>query len=337
MRAGMSGFRVSTTMLRPMFAGLRQLGADVEAIVARAGLSMQDLQDPDLRIPIEHAIVLSAIAAESVQDEAFGLHLAELYRPGVFGVLDYLAYSSRTLHEALVYLCRYNRLLQDAAETLLEIEGDRVVIWQRVLPGVFLPAALAEHAMANLIVIGRALTGADLVPLEVHFTHAAPPYAAEHARIFKTAVTFGSTRDAIVLATRDLERPLSHADPNLCSILDRHARTLLEGLPHVPQFSSRVREIVALELKAGALNAERMASLLAMSTRTLQRRLKEENTTFEDLVDDLRKTLTARYLEDPQMSVEQVALLVGYSEASAFRRAFRRWYGTSPTTYRRKA
>src|SRR5688500_17746983 len=126
-RSGMSGFRVSTVMLQPMFAGLRRMGADVEAIVHQAGLSLAELQDPDERVPLERAMTLSAVAADAVEDEAFGLHLAELYQPGAFGLLDYLAHSSRTLGEALVYLCRYNRLLQDAAETLLELENGRAV------------------------------------------------------------------------------------------------------------------------------------------------------------------------------------------------------------------
>lgn len=331
----MSGFRVSTVMLRPMLAGLGILGADVEGIVRRAGLSLAELQDPDARVLLEDALRLSAVAAADVRDEAFGLHLAELYRPGVFGLLDYLAHSSLTLREALVHLCRYNRLLQDAAETLLEIDDERAIVWQRVLGGISFPPALAENAMANLVVIGRALTGNALVPLEVHFTHPSPPYAAEHERIFQTKVTFDSSRDAVVLSADQLALPLANADAGLCSILERHACSLLEGLPPVASFSSRVRGIVASELKNGFVTAERMASRLDMSTRTLQRRLEDEDTTFEDLVDELRRALTKRYLDDPAMSIEQIALLVGYSEASAFRRAFRRWFGTSATRYRR--
>jgi AraC-like DNA-binding protein len=270
-----------------------------------------------------------------MQDPAFGLHLAELYRPGVFGVLDYLAHSSRTLHEALSYLCRYNRLLQDAAETLLTIEGDRVVIWQRVVGETWLPPELVEHAMANLIVIGRVLTGTELIPLEVCFRHPAPAYSAEHDRLFKTKVRFRSDRDAIVLDAAALELPLTHADPHLCSILDRHAHKLLQELPRVAQLSARVRELVAAELKNGSFTAEQIAQQLHVSGRTLHRRLKEENAIYYELVDDVRRGLTERYLNDPDMSLEQIALLVGYSEASAFRRAFRRWHGVSPARYRK--
>ncbi|HEX2670387.1 MAG TPA: helix-turn-helix transcriptional regulator, partial [Polyangiaceae bacterium] len=119
------------------------------------------------------------------------------------------------------------------------------------------------------------------------------------------------------------------------SILDRHAHKLLQELPRVAQLSARVRELVAAELKNGSFTAEQIAQQLHVSGRTLHRRLKEENAIYYELVDDVRRGLTDRYLADPDMSLEQIALLVGYSEASAFRRAFRRWHGVSPARYRK--
>jgi AraC-like DNA-binding protein len=174
-----------------------------------------------------------------------------------------------------------------------------------------------------------------MAPIEVQFRHPAPDYAAEHERVFRTRVRFEAERDAVVLPARDLDLPLTNPDPGLCSILDRHAQKLLEGLPQIAQFSARVRELCAGMLKDGTANAERVAHKLQMSERTLRRRLKEEGTTFDVLVDELRRAMTQHYLDYPDMSLEQIAFMVGYSEAGAFRRAFRRWYGTSPTSYRR--
>jgi AraC-like DNA-binding protein len=334
-RAGLTGFRVSRAMLWPMLAGLRAMGADVDAICRSVGMSLGELEDPDVRISFESALRLSLASAEAVSDPAFGLHLAEHYTPGVFGVLDYLAHSSQTLGEAITRLSRYNRLLQDVAETLLEIEGEHAVIWQRTLDCVWLPPPVIENSMANLVVIGRVLTGGCMAPIEVQFRHPAPDYAAEHERIFRTRVRFEAERDAVVLGVRDLDLPLTNPDPGLCSILDRHAQKLLEGLPPLARFSTRVRELCAEMLKDGTANAERIAQKLEMSERTLRRRLKEEGTTFDELVDELRRAMTQHYLEFPDMTLEYIALMVGYSEAGAFRRAFRRWFGTSPTSYRR--
>jgi AraC-like DNA-binding protein len=334
-RGTRSGFRASAPIVWPLLAELRALGVDVVRVTRGLGLEVTDLEDPDTRIPIESLIALGAAAVEETGDPAFGLHLAEHYRPSTFGVLDYLAHSSRTLGEAIRHLCRYNRLLQDAAETILEIEGDRAFLFQRTLGGFALPPAMNENSMANLVVIGRELTGCELVPLEVTFVHAEPPYSAEHTRIFKTTVRFGAERDGIVLPRAALELPLRNADSTLCTILERHAAQLLREMPRVDRFSHRVRELCVGELTDGAPTAARIAEKLHMSERTLRRRLGDEGTSFEDVLDDLRRDLSERYLGEPTLSVEDVALMLGYSEAGAFRRAFRRWHGKSPAEHRR--
>jgi AraC-like DNA-binding protein len=334
-RSGLSGFGVSVVALWPMLHGLRTMGADVEAIVRSVGLKSDELRDPDKRLPFEMAISLSAASAQAVRDAAFGLHLAELYRPGDFGLLDYLAHSSRRLRDALERLRRYNRLLQDVAEIVLDVRSDQAEVWQRELKSVWIPPAVTENALANLIVIGRHLTGRAIVPLSVQFRHPAPLYKGEHERVFGCAVRFEAERDAVVLRTEDLELPLTNADPTLCSILDRHAQHLLDELPPTASFSTRVREMVAQALKDENPTAALLARRLRMSPRTLRRRLEEEGTTYEEVVDQLRRALTERYLDHPDMSLSQIALLLGYSDASAFRRAFRRWHGSSPATYRR--
>jgi AraC-like DNA-binding protein len=335
-RSGLSGFRASAGLLGPMLRALSDMRADVAAIVESVGLTMDQLRDPDARFPFEVAVRLGAAAARAVQDPAFGLHLAELYRPGDFGLLDYLAHNSRTLHEALVRLCRYNRLLQDAVETTVDVAGGRAVVWQNVLGDVWIPPGSVENALANLVIIGRQLTGRPIVPLHVEFRHGAPNYAGEHERIFGGPVRFDSTRDALVMAPADLALPLANADPALCSILDRHAQKLLADLPRVASFGVRVRELIVSTLKDESPSEKRAASRLGMSARTLRRRLKQEGTTFEAIMGDLRRALAAEYLRHDDLSLDHLALLLGYSETSAFRRAFRRWYGISPVAYRRR-
>lgn len=320
----------------PLIYGLRALDADVEGLLARVGLTLERVQDPDARFPIEVGIELAVLAAEATGDEALGLHLSERYVPGVFGVLDYLAHSSRTLGEAVHNLCRYNRLLQDVVETVLDVRGDRAFIWQRAFGAVRPPPGITENAIANLVVIGRELTGAPVVPIEVHFTHAEPGYSSEHARIFRCPIRFEAERDGVILRAEELNLPLPNADPALCAILDRHAQQLLAQLPRVPKFSQRVRELVAAELRERAPTSAAIAKKLHLSERTLRRRLQEEETTYENLVDGLRRALAERYMGEPNLSIDEVALMLGYSESNAFRRAFTRWHGESPAKYRRR-
>jgi len=323
-------------MARPLLLELQALGVDVDSLLSGVGLSREKLDDPDTRMPFESLIALGAAAVQVTGDPAFGLHLAEHYRPNAFGVLDYLAHSCRTLGEAIRHLCRYNRLLQDAAETLLEQRGDQVLLWQRPLGGIVLPPGMNENAMANLVVIGRELLGRDLSPIEVTFTHEEPPYSAEHARIFRAPIRFRAERDGIVLPAAVLAAPLPRADAGLAAILERHAQKLLEQTPRVALFSHRVRELVAAELKDGAPKATDAAETLRMSERTLRRRLKDEGTSWEEVVDGLRRGLSERYLGEPELGIQDVALMLGYSEVGAFRRAFRRWHGKSPAAFRKE-
>jgi AraC-like DNA-binding protein len=323
-------------LLWPLIYGLRAIDANVEGLLAHVGLSLAKINDPDTRIPIEVAVELAILAGEASGDEAWGLHLSERYVPGVFGVLDYLAHSSRTLGEALRHLCRYNRLLQDVVETVVEVQGDQARIFQKSVGAFRPPAGITENAIANLVVIGRTFTGAPIIPLEVHFTHAKPSYFSEHSRIFKCPVRFEADRDGLVLPASDLELPLPNADPSLCAILDRHARLLLEQLPAVPRFSQRVRELVAAELRDGTPTSESIAEKLHVSERTLRRRLHDEDTTYEKLLDGLRRALAERYMGEANLSIDEVSLMLGYSEANAFRRAFTRWHGESPARYRRR-
>jgi AraC-like DNA-binding protein len=319
-----------------MLSALRAMNADVDAIVSSVGLSLEKLQQPDTRIPIETGVALAFAAAQATGDEALGLHLAERYTPGVFGVLDYLGHSSSTLGGAIQHLCRYNRLLQDAVETSLEIKDNRAIVSQRAFGGLVIPAGIVENAIANLIVIGRELTGTPLIPIEVHFRHSEPSYSSEYTRLFRTKVRFEAELDGVILPVEALDLPLPNADPQLCSILDSHARLLLKELPRVARVSQRVRELIAAALKEGAPTADAIAQKLEMSERTLRRRLHEDGTTYEDLLDGLRRALSERYLEEPKLSTEEVALMLGYSELSTFGRAFRRWHGITPAQYRRR-
>jgi AraC-like DNA-binding protein len=335
-RGARSGFRASVALVWPLAAELRALGFDADALCAGVGLTVDRLADPDTRIPFEDLIALGEAAMQITGDPAFGLHLAEHYRPSVFGVLDYLARSSLTMGDAIRNLCRYNRLLQDVSEASLTLEGARAVISERTLGGAQLPPPMIENSLANLVVVGRELTEYPLEPVEVSFTHQEPAYSAEHARIFRSTVRFGADRNAIVLRLADLDLPIPQADPGLRVILQRHAEQLLERVPRAARFSDRVRELAAAELKDGTPTAQSIARKLEMSERTLRRRLEKDGTSYEALLDGFRRELAELYLAEPTLSIPDVAIMLGYSEESPFRRAFRRWHGISPAGYRKR-
>lgn len=324
-------------MLSPMLTELNARRFDTGAMLRSLGLDPAALQAPEARVPIEDAFELGTLAERVTHDPAFGLHLSERYEPNAFGIVDYLAHNSATLGEATEALCRFNRLLQDAIATRMELTEDTAIVWNEVPPSLSVPPGVMEYSIANLVVVGRELTGHFYAPLVARFRHAEPAYGHEHRRVFRCPVEFGADRDCVVLPRAVLDFPVRSPDLRLSAILQRHAQELLERTPRLERLRDRVLSELARELERGAPSAEQVAASLGMSERTLRRRLEEEATSWAELLDELRRGLAERYLADPTLSLEETALMLGYAESGAFRRAFRRWHAMSPGEFRKRA
>lgn len=327
---------VSVRSLLPVLERLRALRIDVNGVLAAAGTSAAALSGADARLPHEVALAVWREAVYRSGDQAFGIHAAEQIRPGAFDVLDYAMRSSATLGEGLERLVRYHRILHDAAVVRLRVAGDGAEL-THALPGdpAALPRHVSEFIAATWMVVARQATGVDFAPVQVRFRHPRPANLEAHRRLFRAPIRFNEAVNGIVLRRELLNTPLVKSDPGLCVVLDRHVRELLERVPRVTALRDRVRQIAAQGLSTGAPPAATIARSLHMSQRTLQRQLRKDGTSQRDLIDALRRDLAMRYLAERQIAIAEVAFLLGFSEASAFHRAFKRWSGTTPATYRR--
>lgn len=182
----------------------------------------------------------------------------------------------------------------------------------------------------------RQVTGVELRPTEVHLPYPTPDETSVYERTFGAPVIFGERDASLTLRNEDLDRPVVQADPGLISYLDRFADEVQKGLANRGSATEQVRRTIWTELSSGHPSLARIARRMGTSTRSLQRRLSEENTTFAELLDELRRTMALRLLDDPNLAIYEIAFLLGYSEPSTFFRAFRRWQGTSPQAYRQK-
>jgi AraC-like DNA-binding protein len=327
---------VSVRSLLPVLGRLRGLGIDVDAVLDSAGTDAAALNVADARIPHELALAVWREAVRRSGDEDFGIHAAEQIRPGAFDVLDYAIRSSATMREGLERLVRYHRILHDAAAVRLRVTGDRAEL-THTLPGdpAALPRHVSEFIAAAWLVVARQATGVDIAPIEVRFRHPPPANLEAHRRLFRAPIRFNQAVNGLVLRRELLDTPLLKSDPGLCAVLDRHARELLERVPRATALRDRVRQLAAPTLSTGAPRTATIARTLHMSRRTLQRQLRNDGTSHRELVDTLRRDLALRYLAERQIAIAEVAFLLGFSEASAFHRAFKRWSGTTPATYRR--
>lgn len=335
-------YYVTSPLLWPLVLGLRALGMDTDPLLIRSGIALDSLKNPDSRLPATAGLALMREAIAESGDPNLGLKLSQLYRPGMFTVLDYLAHSSATLREAIERNCRYEGIHQNAVETTLAIDADsaRATLRQHKLMPADMPRHVAENSLANLLIIGRQLTGRALIPHEVCFTHAEPADTREHARVFGCPLRFGAEHDALVFDVSWLSLPLPNANRALCDTLEWHARELLKKLAQDANANptiERVRKAIAERLPDAIVTIDRIARALDTSSRTLQRRLSAEGTSLAEVLQELRIELALRYLAEPDLGIEDVALMLGFSDSRAFRRAFKRWRGITPAEHRARS
>jgi AraC-like DNA-binding protein len=298
-------------------------GVDSRALAAHASFDPTLASDPDARIPLRVETLLWDEAVRLSGDPAFGLHAAEGLRPGIFDVIDYAIRTAPTLRASLERLARYG---------VLRVEHS--------LLGVNQSPHAAEFTLASLVVVGGQINGSPIAPTSVAFRHSVQGSAAEYLRVFGVAPVFSTPENSLTLSRELLERPLPAADPLLSRVIERHAEALLALRPLPAETTvARVRRLLCDSLRADetAVTLTGLAERLRMSERSLQRRLADEGQTFDAVLDELRHELALRYVADKKLALAEVAFLLGYSEPSAFHRAFKRWTGKTPIQVRQRA
>jgi AraC-like DNA-binding protein len=331
-----AGIAVQT--VRVFLSGAMAQGLDVSELLAAAELSPEAIEDTEAVVPVQKVVQLFLAAERLSGDEHFGLHLAErVLDARASDVLQYACRNSRTVGDALQRLTRYHRLVLGSAELRLEVEQDTARLIYRSASGILAPPRHApESILASIFLRMRGSMGPVLSLRRVGFMHGAPRSAAEHSRIFQAPVLFEQPFHALVFDRALLELPVPAADPQLAQVLDRFMAQSGADAAQPVRFTDQVRQRIAEQMKGQAPAVEQVAARMHMSPRTLQRRLQDEGTRYADVVNDLRRELALRYLEQGRESISEIAFLLGFSEVSTFHRAFKRWCGKTPAEYRRQ-
>lgn len=328
--------RLTVRALRPLISGFTTVGYDPVPFLHAQGIERDTLLDADATVPMSACVGLLAEAVRITGDDNLGLHLAERAELGSFDVHFYAMVSSPTLGAAFERICRYQRLIHETSQVRLERTADCAILSHRLPGDVAAPRQTAELLLASWVRAGRIATGTPWRPAEVRFAHGAPGDAREHARVFGAPLRFAAGENALVLPASLLDLPCDRSDPSLLSLLDRYAADRLGG-PPAATFADRARAALSEELQAGPVTAPQLATRLKVSVRTLHRFLAAEHTSYRALLDKVRLDLAVHHLRDDRLSVAEIAFLLGFSELSAFHRAFKRWTGHTPVTFRADA
>jgi AraC-like DNA-binding protein len=313
-------------------------GIDPEPLVQKAGLTLALLEDRDARIGARNQITLLNLVASAVGDELLGFHLAEHFDLREIGLLYYVLASSATLGQALTRTARYSGVTNEGITVHCRKASDLCIHVSYV--GV--PRHSDRHQMefwaTTLVRVCRHLTGTHLKPTRVKFFHPRCGSSDEQDAFFGCKVAFGAERDEITFARDAAELPVVSADHYLNELLIKYCEEILARRPaRVSPMRALVENAIAPVLPHGRAQMSNIAETFGMSRRTLARRLAEEGVSFTEILEDMRRDLALRYLEDPTLSVSQIAWLLGFQEVSAFTSAFKRWTGTTPTQERTRS
>jgi AraC-like DNA-binding protein len=317
-----------------------QRGAERAQLLEACGLAEVDLVDQDTRIPVAayQALIAAGIAASC--DTALLLRHTLDSKLETISVVGQIMHSSQSLRHSIQHLNRYVQLMaevdiidaQDRYE-LLERNGQVWIVDHIAVTGqeyIGLEASFARF-------IGEFRRSFPEIPfaIEMEVMFPPPPHAGEYPDLFRIPVRFNATRNALridpIWLTSHSEFEPGHA--YAFGIFTRHADALVETLERSERFSDQVEAAILPDLHEGSLSMDSVARSLGMSRQTLYRRLKAEGITFAEIHDGLRRRMALDYLTARKVSVNEAAYLLGFSEASSFVRAFKRWTGQSPTAY----
>jgi AraC-like DNA-binding protein len=320
---------VSTLLVRPLVFALHDVPGALEAFWHATDLTPEMAADPEARISPAQFCVAWAEATRLSGDPALALRIAEATPVGAFGIVEYVCRSAPTVHEALRQWVRYLGILDDAVEVAL-VDGGADVALRVTLESEAPAPPSHELCFALVLLNSRRLVPGRIEPRAVRFTHRVPSgQLARYRAFFGPDVVFGAKRTELVLAKSALEAPLATADPNLLAILLPTAEEKRAGSVKDPPLTDQVRRILRAALSQDDAQLPGVAKRLGLTARSLQRRLGEEGTSFQGLRDETRQRLADRYLGEG-LSIAEISFMLGFSEPSAFFRAFKRWTGLTP-------
>jgi AraC-like DNA-binding protein len=300
------------------------------------GMDLALLDDPVAAIPLRQIAQVYEEAARHTGDDAIGLHVGEVSRTGIVDLVDFAMISRPTLAKAYEDLKPLISRLYPEGEMTLSV-GDAVAVFSyRIDAGeADLNRHRCEALMASVLTLARHAIGREEPVISVAFQHTRPKDVSEHLRIFRAPVQFGNLVNEMQFSARWLDAPLTTADANLCAVLDRHLSDLFDRIPSAESFSHYVRRHLLRSLRSGPINLSLFAKGLAISERTLQRRLEQEGTSLQKLIEESRHELSLTLLQRPQLSLVEISQRLGYATLASFSRAFRRWRGISPAAHRK--
>ena len=312
---------------------LAHKGLNADELYIQCGLDPEKLHDPRARYPMDRVRALLHLADGMIAEPCWALAAGEVWRPTDLHALGYAFLASRTLGAALLRLERYTQIVVTDAIVRVATGPTDITIVYAEPDGDHSPP-LVDSRLSVLLRMCREICAGQPPLREVHLSHGWQPCGYEE--FFGCPVRYDTDNDKMVFALDDSLHPLPARNRELALANDRILQEVFRSLG-AASFLGRVRKAIIDLLCSGKPTAPQVAAALAMAPRTLQRKLQEEGTTFQDVLDDVRKELALQYVQSGAHDLSEVAYLIGFQSTSAFTRAYKEWTGRTPSADRGRA
>ncbi|ROO24754.1 hypothetical protein SAOR_14240 [Salinisphaera orenii MK-B5] len=324
---------VAASMLRSLHGYLAARGHDADALLQAAGLAARDIADAERAIEARHYERLLQAAIVASHNPLLGLEFGMAVHPERWGGLGRLLVHCATLGEAIAFQTRYVHLVNAAGRTTIsEHDGETTIEWRDAEPTM---PALVEEAFAAWVGFARWASQRDRAPIAVSFRHRAQGDPAVYRAFFRCPVHFEAPGHRLRFDSELLAAPLRSPDAVLATALAARVDTR-QARHDSHALVAALQDWIAARLAHGAPGLADAAAAMNLGERSLQQQLHDAGTGFRQCVDDTRRRLAERHLRDASLSIGDIGLRLGFSEQSAFQRAFRRWHGLPPAAWRRR-
>lgn len=311
-------------------------GVRTEGVLRKAGVSRELLEKPDARLPAPVVMAIWQALRERTDDPGLQLVAPASLPFGAYRVIDYLVAASATVGDGVRRFARYFGIISETVSLDIQDRDGEHRLWLAAADGRQVPPVYVDYVFAALVTRIRMRIRPELRVRGVELRQPRPADPEPWERVFGAPVRFGAPADCLSFSHEEWRAPTAMADDALARLLEDHARMIAPRGESAGGFRGDVLNALTATLPEGG-SAAAVARVLHVSVRTLQRRLAGEGTTFREALEAAKSQLAQAYLADPRVSVGEVAALLGFSDASSFNRAFRRWTGLTPGRWRHPA
>jgi len=331
-----SSYYISVGVLIQLMQYLSSMKVDTNKLLRSVGIEPDILELPDERVLIEKYIMLEDAAARAAKDPWLGLHMGQIMEAGNWTILGYMMMNCKTIGEAFRKYAKYSDIIGNLIKGDTFTDMDTMTICLTVPEDVpVISRHCYEGYLSSLVCLARTLSGEKINPVEVGFTFSEPDSVEEYQKVFGSSVLFNQTQNYMVLDKKIGDIPVSLPNENLLVYFENYAKEFLAEVVDIQNVTYQVKKLLLSYMDNENLTIQMIAKELSMSVRTLQTRLKNDGTEFSILMRYTKEELAKKYLRE-NYTIEDITYLLGFSDSSAFRKAFKKWVGLTPKEYREK-